>query len=556
MGGPIAAGVVLAYCILKEVFKARRNDRHAKQEKYYSPGQIATASQILKNILGPRGEALAVVDSLTSEQKNTPYNNDLSYHDDFGASPIRRLPLNFMNTQYKQKSQKVYPPPGKTNPLWAQQLAGILLDITGGNLNKINQFRLPPPEYIQLQQNIANGEVDSILQELTGKSIPWTHTGNKTIYIEPSTGSITGTLLFTVDPHDRDEADIPSIESNLITLTELKKYIEDVKSNIIYALQNEFKYIYNTKTGTLDTDIENHGELTNEEKMIIINADNLNFEIDYDLDVKHPPKDPNTALILVGTRGLGDKSLPPEALDPAYESLRILRSHVNDDLKTGYFYYKKKPSGNSHGVDGGKFNGDETWHELLHLLGLEDRYFAVIYEDQSNPESIDPVSLSKPNAAAGDNNLTKEGSDYNYLNNTMSNGGEELTQRQLKIILDKRLIENKFPPISIIHYVSLPKRINNEGKKVIDEIELKKETNKYDGIYFKGDPHEVKLVKLVNGVIEEYKSNVNYWYVGPKFTPISEDAKRLLYYDKTIVTQFNLTLGEFLRLFISINHLF
>ncbi|MBE2245631.1 MAG: hypothetical protein IAE67_00090, partial [Candidatus Competibacteraceae bacterium] len=56
--------------------------------------------------------------------------------------------------------------PGKTNPNWAQDLANILLNITGGNLNKLNPNSLPYNEYYNLMMKVASREVDRVWSDV------------------------------------------------------------------------------------------------------------------------------------------------------------------------------------------------------------------------------------------------------------------------------------------------------------------------------------------------------------------------------------------------------
>lgn len=172
-GGPIALAVVLALVITKEIYKARRTERREMLKKKYPPIQVASAAQRLKNILGENGEALAVVDTLTVEQQMTitPPQYQYSYMD----TPItQELPLNRQQrlmdimgwTEPKQEQRRAKTGPAKSpgiiNPRWAEELAEVLLNITGGNLNKLHPYSLPHQEYINLMQKIASGEVDSM----------------------------------------------------------------------------------------------------------------------------------------------------------------------------------------------------------------------------------------------------------------------------------------------------------------------------------------------------------------------------------------------------------
>jgi len=174
-GGPIALAVVLALVITKEIFKARRTARREMLAKKYPPIQVETAAQRLKNLLGENGEALAVAQILTPEQQMQmgvlQPDFSYSYSEPVSTQQIPRSrqqilqDLGISSTERQQELRAKTGPiqaPGKTNPNWAQDLAHILLNITGGNLNKLNPNSLPYNEYYNLMMKVASGEADSV----------------------------------------------------------------------------------------------------------------------------------------------------------------------------------------------------------------------------------------------------------------------------------------------------------------------------------------------------------------------------------------------------------
>jgi len=65
--------------------------------------------------------------------------------------------------------------PGKNNPQWAEQLANILLNITGGNIGKLNSFKLPYQQYHDVMMKVGNGEIEKATKKVyvdTTKGIP------------------------------------------------------------------------------------------------------------------------------------------------------------------------------------------------------------------------------------------------------------------------------------------------------------------------------------------------------------------------------------------------
>lgn len=152
-GGPIVLAIVIALIITKEMFKARRNERREKLKQKYPPIQVASAAQRLKNILGENGEMLSLAELI--------------------APSLTKQPI--LQYSYSQDAVEMMgpakPAPGLKNPNWAFELAEALLEITGGNLNKIHPYNLPRQEYIAVLQKIASGEVDKMWRDVSNTSL-------------------------------------------------------------------------------------------------------------------------------------------------------------------------------------------------------------------------------------------------------------------------------------------------------------------------------------------------------------------------------------------------
>src|ERR1700741_3673404 len=145
--GAVTGGVVLGLVIAKEIYDAIRKERFDKMKKRYPPIQVANAAQRLRIMLGENGEGLAIAQMLTAEQQlNMGRGFDYSYNEPITNQqvPISRQQVleDFgFKVPSQQSSRSITKPViklGIANPMWAEQLANILLNITGGNLNKIN----------------------------------------------------------------------------------------------------------------------------------------------------------------------------------------------------------------------------------------------------------------------------------------------------------------------------------------------------------------------------------------------------------------------------------
>ncbi|MCB0553208.1 MAG: hypothetical protein KDD02_06615 [Phaeodactylibacter sp.] len=117
-------------------------------------------------------------------------------------------------------------------------------------------------------------------------------------------------------------------------------------------------------------------------------------------------------------------------------------SHIEESRKTGFFFLSR--------------NGREAGHEFGHILGLEDRYIegVVVWPNNgyNNPTlDITTTQNNRPivNANSSRINFPVIPSGVNIaagLNNLMAGGGNQLTQNQLQIAMNRNREENKIVP--------------------------------------------------------------------------------------------------------------